>query len=110
MANAQFFRGASRISCFRHISGRIAPAAGELVLRCLRRPALPAGRMEETCMICLDDLPMRVGLGQFNELSDERLKFIKQCGCEDFLLNTPRLPGEERWDFRDLLLLRTRAE
>src|SRR5437762_10982115 len=61
-------------------------------------------------MICLDDLQMRVGLGQFNELSEERLKFIKQCGCDDFLLNTPRLPGEERWEFRDLLLLRTRAE
>jgi mannonate dehydratase len=58
----------------------------------------------------LDTLPMRVGLGQFNELSDERLKFIKQCGCDDFLVNTPNLPGEERWEFRDLLLLRTRAD
>jgi len=61
-------------------------------------------------MINLDDLPMRVGLGQFNEISEERLKFIKQCGCDDFLLNTPRLPGDERWEFNDLLMLRTRAE
>src|SRR5947209_16881562 len=60
-------------------------------------------------MIDLNTLPMRVGLGQFNEITDERLRFIKQCGCDDFLLNTPRLPGEERWEFRDLLLLRTRA-
>src|SRR5262245_39389105 len=61
-------------------------------------------------MINLDDLPMRAGLGQFNEISEERLKFIKQCGCEDFLLNTPKLPGESRWEFRDLLYLRTQAE
>jgi len=61
-------------------------------------------------MIDLNALPMRVGLGQFNEISEERLRFIKQCGCDDFLLNTPRLPGEKRWEFRDLLLLRTQAE
>lgn len=61
-------------------------------------------------MIDLDTLPMRIGMGQFNEISDERLQFIKQCGADDFLLNTPILPGEERWEFRDLLLLRTRAE
>ncbi len=28
----------------------------------------------------LKDLPMRVGLGQFNEATDERLQYIKQCG------------------------------
>lgn len=61
-------------------------------------------------MIDLDSLPMRVGLGQFNEVTEERLQFIKQCGADDFLLNTPILPGDERWEFRDLLLLRTRAE
>jgi mannonate dehydratase len=61
-------------------------------------------------MIDLSAWPMRVGLGQFNEISEERLRFIKQCGCDDFLLNTPRLPGEKRWEFRDLLLLRTQAE
>src|SRR5437773_12549974 len=61
-------------------------------------------------MISLDNLPMRVGLGQFSELTDEMPKFIKQCGCDDLLLNTPRLPGESRWEFRDLLLLRTRCE
>ena len=40
-------------------------------------------------MINLDELPMRVGLGQFQELFDERLQFIKQCGCDDFQMNTP---------------------
>jgi mannonate dehydratase len=61
-------------------------------------------------MIDLNALPMRVGLGQFNEMTEERLKFVKQCGCDDFLLNTPKLPGEQRWEFRDLLMLRTHAE
>ncbi len=27
---------------------------------------------------------MRLGLGQFSELSEERLKFIKQLGVEEF--------------------------
>lgn len=56
-------------------------------------------------------LPMRVGLGQFDVLSEEKLKFIKQLGADDFLLNTPKLPDRGGWwDFRDLLLLRTTAE
>jgi mannonate dehydratase len=61
-------------------------------------------------MIDLDALPMRIALGQFNELTDEQLAFVKQCGCDDVLLNTPKLPGEHRWEFRDLVLWRTRAE
>jgi mannonate dehydratase len=61
-------------------------------------------------MIDLDTLPMRIALGQFSELTDEQLLFVKQCGCDDVLLNTPKLPGEERWEYEDLLLLRTRAE
>ena len=36
---------------------------------------------------------MRIGLGQFNELTDEKLAFIKQLGADDFLMNTPRLPA-----------------
>ena len=31
-------------------------------------------------------LPMRVGLGQFNTLTDEMLTFIKQIGVDDFLM------------------------
>ena len=52
--------------------------------------------------INLDDLPMRVGLGQFHEITPSRLQFIKQCGCDDFQLNAPLLPGEERWEYEDL--------
>ena len=58
-------------------------------------------------MIDIDALPMRIALGQFNELTDEQLLFVKQCGCDDVLLNTPKLPGDERWEYDDLLAWRT---
>jgi mannonate dehydratase len=58
----------------------------------------------------LSALPMRIGLGQFRELTDEQLLFVKQCGCDDVLLNTPALPGEERWEYDDLLAWKERAE
>ncbi len=61
-------------------------------------------------MIDLESLPMRIAFGQFNEISEERLKFIKQCGADDFLLNTPKLPGEARWEYEDLRRLREQAE
>ena len=41
---------------------------------------------------------MRLGLGSSSELSEERLKFIKQLGVEDVLLNTHNSPGTERWN------------
>jgi mannonate dehydratase len=61
-------------------------------------------------LIDVTTLPMRIALGQMNELTEEQLLFVKQCGCDDVLLNTPKLPGEERWEFKDLVSLRTRAE
>jgi mannonate dehydratase len=61
-------------------------------------------------MIDLNTLPMRAAIGQFNELTDEQIAFAQQCGVQDVLLNTPKLPGEERWEFKDLLRLRMRAE
>ena len=62
----------------------------------------PAFGAKYNAMINLDELPMRVGLGQFQELSDERLQFIKQCGCDDFQMNTPILPGADRWELTDI--------
>jgi mannonate dehydratase len=53
---------------------------------------------------------MRVALGQFNQATDELLRFAKQLGVDGVLLNTPKLPGEKRWEFMDLLQLRTRIE
>lgn len=56
------------------------------------------------------ELPMRLGLGQFNELNDDRLQFIKQLGVDDVVIHTPRLHGEKRWEFEDLLNLRKKLE
>src|SRR5437868_12772237 len=61
-------------------------------------------------MLDLTTLPLRAAIGQFNELTDEQIAFAQQCGVSDVLLNTPLLPGEERWEFKDLLRLRMRAE
>ncbi|MCC6627479.1 MAG: mannonate dehydratase [Chloroflexi bacterium] len=55
-----------------------------------------------------DDI--RVAIGQFNELSDERLRFAQQIGVTGVLLNTPKLPGEQRWEFKDLMQMRVRVE
>ena len=56
-------------------------------------------------------LPMRVGLGQFNELTDEMCQFIKQMGCDDFLMNTPKLPGDTGcWQVEDLAALKAKAD
>ncbi len=52
---------------------------------------------------------MRIGLGQFNELTDEKLAFIKQLGADDFLMNTPRLPGDRQWEYEDLKAAADRA-
>ncbi|GIV79251.1 MAG: hypothetical protein KatS3mg050_3645 [Litorilinea sp.] len=32
---------------------------------------------------------MRIGVGQFSELTDEMLVYIQQLGARDFLMNTP---------------------
>jgi mannonate dehydratase len=53
---------------------------------------------------------MRIGLGQFNEMSDERLTYIKQLGVDDFLMNTPKLPGDAQWEYNDMLAWRQRAD
>ncbi len=53
---------------------------------------------------------MRVAIGQFSELSHERLTFASQLGASGVLLNTPVLPGTERWEAADLLWLRKRCE
>jgi mannonate dehydratase len=53
---------------------------------------------------------MRVAIGQFSELSHERLTFAAQLGASGVLLNTPVLPGERRWAVADLVWLRRRCE
>ena len=62
----------------------------------------------------LSKLEMRLGLGQFNEITEEQISFIKQLGVEDILLNlipgSPHLPGETHWEYIDLVQLRTRCD
>jgi mannonate dehydratase len=53
---------------------------------------------------------MRVAIGQFNELTHERMTFAKQLGASGVLLNTPALPGERRWELADLAWLRRRCD
>lgn len=65
--------------------------------------------METLQGVNLDALPMRIGVGQMNELTEEQLAFARQCGVEDIQLNTPRLPGTERWEHEDLRDLRQKA-
>lgn len=55
-------------------------------------------------------LKMRVGLGQFNQITDEILAFIKQIGADDFLMNTPQLPGNKQWEYEDLAVIKKQAD
>jgi mannonate dehydratase len=45
---------------------------------------------------------IRVAIGQFNELTDEKLHFAAQLGVPGVQMNTPKLPGEQRWEEADL--------
>jgi mannonate dehydratase len=64
---------------------------------------------------------MRAGFGSFMQPDPARLKFIKQLGVDDILLNMYRnnlidtnhelpLPGDHQWEYNDLLLLRSKIE
>ena len=37
---------------------------------------------------------MRIAIGQFNELTDEKLTFAAQMGVKGVQMNTPLLPGD----------------
>jgi mannonate dehydratase len=53
---------------------------------------------------------MRPGFGQFNLAVPDFLQFAAQFGATDVLLNTPLLPGGERWELHDLVKLRLNVE
>ena len=61
-----------------------------------------------------NDLPMRIALGQTNQLTPEIIQFAHQLGIHDIQFNmfhgSPHLPGESRWEYMDLLKLRTACE
>src|ERR1043165_2870426 len=81
----------------------------------LEREPFPPGRApsRRSCsnsMIDLDSLPMRLAVGQIDELTDEHMAFARQLGIDDIQMNTPRIPGESRWEYDHLSRLRERAE
>ena len=54
---------------------------------------------------------MRHGYGQFKEATPEFLRFAKQFGATDVLLNTPNLPAPGgKWQLKDLIKLRLSVE
>ena len=72
--------------------------------------------------IDFENLPVRIGFGSFSQPTDERLRFIKQIGVDDILLNFYRsslidtahqdqpLHGDGEWSFHELVSLRNRIE
>ena len=64
-------------------------------------------------MIDITKLPMRVAIGQVNELTEEFLTFAKQLGLQDVQMNLYNLPPDMkdtgRLEFHDLLKLHSRA-
>lgn len=54
---------------------------------------------------------MRVALGQFNEMTEEKLLFAKQLGVNGVQMNLLRssIPGEAVWAYQDLARLSDRA-
>jgi mannonate dehydratase len=55
-------------------------------------------------------MTIRIAIGQFNELTEERLRFASQIGATGIQMNTPKLPGEAWWEEADLRDLVTRTE
>src|SRR5437868_7228770 len=53
---------------------------------------------------------IRVAVGQFNELTDEKLKFASQIGVGGIQLNNPVLPGDTHWEERDIRALVDKTE
>ncbi|MFC7196399.1 hypothetical protein ACFQL4_20120 [Halosimplex aquaticum] len=79
-----------------------------------------------TSSLTLEELPMRVGAGQFMDPTPERLRYVKQLGGSDVLLNMyqvddpdyDHMPDDERvplssdgpWSVESLCELRERVE
>jgi mannonate dehydratase len=53
---------------------------------------------------------MRIAVGQFNELTDEKLRYAAQIGVGGIQLNTPLIPGDTHWEERDLRALVDRCK
>ena len=52
---------------------------------------------------------IRIAVGQFNSLTDEKLRFAAQIGATGIQMNTPLLPGDTHWEDADVQALADRA-
>ena len=48
---------------------------------------------------------IRVAIGQFHDLTDEKLRFAAQIGVKGIQMNNPRLPGDQSWEYKDIKAL-----
>lgn len=53
---------------------------------------------------------IRIAVGQFHELTEERLRFAAQIGATGLQMNNPTLPGDSRWEQEDVRGLVDRIE
>lgn len=50
-------------------------------------------------------MSIRIAVGQFNQITEERLRFAKQIGATGIQMNAPKLPGDARWEESDVAKL-----
>ncbi|RYE09617.1 MAG: hypothetical protein EOP22_08105 [Hyphomicrobiales bacterium] len=55
-------------------------------------------------------MKIRVGIGQFHDLTEERLRFAQQIGTTSLQMNNPKLPGDARWEEADVRALVDKVE
>lgn len=55
-------------------------------------------------------MAIRIAVGQFHELSEERLRFAKQIGVDGLQMNNPKLPGDTHWQEHDVRALVEQVE
>ena len=54
-------------------------------------------------------MKIRVAVGQFHDLTEERLRFAAQIGATGLQMNNPSLPGDKRWEEKDVRALADRV-
>lgn len=55
-------------------------------------------------------MKIQVAVGQFHDLTEERLRFAAQIGATGLQMNNPTLPGDARWEEKDVRKLVERVE
>lgn len=53
---------------------------------------------------------IRIAVGQFNELTEEKLRFAAQIGVKGIQMNNPKLPGDTHWEEKDIRALVDKTE